>query len=66
MQDDGEQISTYGMSYECQNLQSVANDESYPLDERDEAAEQLEQLAEDGDTYTPSTSSARRTATAAC
>ena len=27
MQDDGEQISTYGMSYECQDLQSVANDE---------------------------------------
>ena len=51
MQDDGEQISTYGMSYECQDLQSVANDESYPLEERDEAAEQLEQLAEDGDAY---------------
>ena len=51
MQDDGEQISTYAMSYECQNLQSVANDESYPLEERDEAAEQLGQLAEDGDAY---------------
>ena len=51
MQDDGEQISTYGMSYECQDLQGVANDESYPLEERDEAAEQLEQLAEDGDAY---------------
>ena len=51
MQDDGEQISTYAMSYECQDLQSVANDESYPLEERDEAAEQLEQLAEDGDAY---------------
>lgn len=51
MQDDGEQISTYGMSYECQDLQSVANDESFPLAERDEAAEQLEQLAEDGDAY---------------
>ena len=51
MQDDGEQISTYGMSYECQDLQSVANDESFPLEERDEAAEQLEQLAEDGDAY---------------
>ena len=51
MQDDGEQISTYAMSYECQNLQSVANDDSFPLEERDEAAEQLEQLAEDGDAY---------------
>ena len=51
MQDDGEQISAYDMSYECQDLQSVANDESYPLEERDEVAEQLEQLAEDGDAY---------------
>ena len=51
MQDDGEQISTYAMSYECQELQSVANDDRFPLAERDEAAEQLEQLAEDGDVY---------------
>ena len=51
MQDDGEQISTYGMSYECQDLQSVANDESFPLVERDEAAEQLEQLADTGDAH---------------
>ena len=51
MQDDGERISTYDMSYACQDLQSVANDESYPLEERDVAAEQLEQLAEDGDAY---------------
>ena len=51
MQDDDEQISAYAMSYACQDLQSVANDESYPLEERDEAAKQLEQLAEDGDAY---------------
>ena len=51
MQDDGEQISTYAMSYECQDLQGVANDDRFPLDERDEAAEQLEQLAEEGDAY---------------
>ena len=51
MQDDGEQISAYAMSYECQNLQSMANDERFSLAERDEAAEQLEQLAEDGDAY---------------
>ena len=51
MQDDGEQISAYAMSYECQDLQSVANDESYPLEERDEAAEQLEQLADAGDAH---------------
>ena len=51
MQDDGEQIRTYDMSYECQDLQSVANDDRFPLAERDEAAEQLEQLAEDGDAY---------------
>ena len=51
MQDDGERISTYDMSYACQDLQSVANDESFPLEERDEAAEQLEQLADAGDTH---------------
>ena len=51
MQDNGEQISTYDMSYECQELQSVANDESYPLEERDEAAVQLEQLADAGDAH---------------
>ena len=51
MQDNGEQISAYAMSYACQDLQSVANDESYPLEERDEAAEQLEQLADTGDAY---------------
>ena len=51
MQDDGERISTYDMNYECQDLQSVANDDRFPLEERDEAAEQLEQLAEDGDAY---------------
>ena len=51
MQDDGEQISTYAMSYACQDLQSIANDDSFPLEERDEAAEQLEQLADTGDAY---------------
>ena len=51
MQDDGEQINTYDMSYEFQDLQSVANVDRFPLEERDEAAEQLEQLAEDGDAY---------------
>ena len=51
MQDDGEQISTYDMSYACQDLQGVANDESFPLEERDEAAEQLERLADAGDAY---------------
>ena len=51
MQDNGEQISAYAMSYECQDLQSMANDDRFPLDERDEAAEQLEQLADAGDAY---------------
>ncbi|MFY0390464.1 MobP3 family relaxase [Hominicoprocola fusiformis] len=51
MQDNGEQISTYAMSYACQDLQSIANDDNFPLEERDEAAEQLEQLAEDDDAY---------------
>ena len=49
MQDDGEQISAYDMSYACQDMQSIANDDSFPLAERDEAAKQLEQLADTGD-----------------
>ena len=51
MQDDGERISTYNMSYECQELQSIANDGDLPLEERDGAAERLEQLAESGDAH---------------
>ena len=51
MQDCGELIDTYDMSYECQELQSVADDGSLPLEERDDAAERLEQLAESGDTH---------------
>ena len=51
MQDDGERISTYDMSYECQELQNAANDVDLPLEERDEAAEQLEQLADSGDAH---------------
>ena len=51
MRDNGEQISTYDMSYECQELQSMANDDSFPLEERDEAAEQLEELADSGDAH---------------
>lgn len=51
MQDDGEQISTYDMSYECQDLQRAANDDRFSLAERDEAAERLEQLADAGDAY---------------
>ena len=46
MQDDGEQVNTYDMSYECQKLQSIANNVDLTLEERDEAAEQLEQLAD--------------------
>ena len=51
MQDNGEPISTYDMSYECQELQNVANDVDLPLEERDKAAERLEQLAEAGDAH---------------
>ena len=51
IQDDGEQISTYDMSYACQDLQNVANDDRFSLAERDEAAEQLEQLADAGDAH---------------
>ena len=39
------------MSYECQELQNAANDVDLTLEERDEAAEQLEQLANAGDAH---------------
>ena len=51
MQDDGEWINTYDMSYECQKLQNAANDVDLSLEERDKAAEQLERLAENGDAH---------------
>ena len=51
MQDEGEEISAYDMSYECQELQSMTNDDRFFLAERDDAAERLEQLAESGDAY---------------
>ena len=51
MQDDGEQISAYDVSCECWELQSAANDDGLPLSERDEAAEQMEQLADAGDAH---------------
>lgn len=51
MQDAGEQISTYDMSYDCQELQNAANDVDLTLEERDEAVEQLEQLANAGDAH---------------
>ena len=51
MQDDSERISTYDMSYECQEMQNAANDIDLSLKERDEAAEQLEQLADTGDAH---------------
>ena len=62
MQDDGEQISTYAMSYECQDLQSVANDE-LPLWRNGKRRSSWSSCG-GCRRYMPSTSSARRTATA--
>ena len=39
------------MSYECQELQNAANDVDLTLEERDEAAEQLERLADAKDAH---------------
>ena len=39
------------MSYECQELQNAANDVDLTLEERDEAEEQLEQLADEKDAH---------------
>ena len=65
MQDDGEQINTYDMSYECQDLQSVATMTAslwMSVTRQQSSWSSLRMQA----MLMPSTLSARRTATAGC
>ena len=65
MQDDGEQINTYDMSYECQDLQSVATMTAslwMSVTRQQSSWSSLRMQA----MLMPSTSSARRTVTADC
>ena len=48
---DAEQNATYGIPYPVSAWYGMANDESMSLEERDEAAKQLEALADGGDRY---------------
>lgn len=48
---DAEHNATYGIPYPVSAWYGVATDETTPLEERDEAARQLETLADDGDRY---------------
>ena len=41
----------WGESYDCWKLRQIIRDDSLPLTDRDEAAEELERLAERGDTH---------------
>ena len=47
--DEPEQL--WGESYDCWELREIIRDDSLPLADRDEAEEELERLAERGDTY---------------
>ena len=46
-----EPLDDYGMSYDCWEVFSIAENADLTLDERDEAMRRLEQLAEAGDTH---------------
>ncbi|MEI3131808.1 MAG: MobP3 family relaxase [Oscillospiraceae bacterium] len=48
---DAEQNATYSIPYPVRAWYGVATDETLPLEERDEAAKQLEALADGGDRY---------------
>lgn len=48
---EDEQIDDRNMSYDCWELQKIIADESTPLEERDNAAAELEQIARQGDPH---------------
>jgi len=51
MQQEDEQLDDRNMSYDCWELRKIIADESTPLEERDKAAEELEQIANQGDPH---------------
>ena len=48
---EDEQLDDRNMSYDCWELRKIIADESTPLEERDKVAEELEQIANQGDTH---------------
>ena len=51
MEERGEWVENWEVSYECLRLRTRIEDNKLPLDQRDEAAEDLERLAEYGDVH---------------
>ena len=51
MEERGEWVDNWEVSYECLRLRARIEDNKLPLDQRDEAAEDLERLAEYGDVH---------------
>ena len=51
MEDQGERVDNLEISYECLRLRARIEDNKLPLDQRDEAVEDLERLAEYGDVH---------------
>ena len=51
MEERGEWVDNWEVSYECLRLRARIEDRKLPLDQRDEAAEDLERLAEYGDVH---------------
>ena len=51
MQQEDEQLDDRTMSYDCWELRKIIADENMPLEERDRAAAELEQIARQGDPH---------------
>ena len=51
MQQEDEQLDDRNMSYDCWELRKIIADENIPLEERDRAAAELEQIARQGDPH---------------
>ena len=51
MEERGEWVDNWEVSYECLRLRARIEDNNLPLDQRDEAVEDLERLAEYGDVH---------------
>ncbi|MFR4086397.1 MAG: MobP3 family relaxase [Dysosmobacter sp.] len=51
MEEQGEWVENWEVSYDCLRLRARIEDSKLPLDQRDEAAEDLERLAEYGDVH---------------
>ena len=51
MEDNGDWVDERTLIWTCRELRKIIEDEAFPLEERDDAAERLELLAEMGDPY---------------